>query len=182
MQSPQLATTVDFCRHGHWQTTAYAIRSQLRMLSNTNIIFESHAASVEAEAHALTYSRCVSYDSESGHMYLVEGNKRMNNTAIGYSQVEVEGCCTFSSDVLLSDHREMLFVLQPGGAMPIWDHNRGIQVTQNKDDRVMVGALLDLRQAYQLCHRDEMLVCLSELPRMRDIGMHVVLGGHPLAQ
>ena len=41
----------------------------------------------------------------------------------------------------------------------------------------MVETLLDLRQAFQICHRSEIQVCLSELPRLTAIGMHVNVDG-----
>ena len=63
-------------------------------------------------------------------MYLVEGNERMNNTTIGFSHVEVEGPCTLRRNG--ANHREMLFVLQPGGVMPRRGTNRGIDVTRDE--------------------------------------------------
>jgi hypothetical protein len=40
-----------------------------------------------------------------------------------------------------------------------------------------VETLLDLRQAFQICHKSEIQVCLSELPRLTAIGMHVNVDG-----
>ena len=125
-----LGTSVDYLAHQDGWQTGFFIRAQMRRLTNNNSVFENDDAFVEAEQRSFRFDQLVSYESNSGHMYLVEGNERMNNTTIGFSHVEVEGPCTLRRNG--ANHREMLFVLQPGGVMPRRGTNRGIDVTRDE--------------------------------------------------
>ena len=115
----------------------------------------------------------MSYDAESGHMYLVDGNERMNNTTVGYSHVEIEGNLTLGSNE--SNIRELLFVFQPVGMQPTRVADFGVQVTDGDDERTLIRSLLRLRRSYAICHPTEIAVCLSEVPFLRELGMHVLV-------
>jgi hypothetical protein len=168
--SSETTTAVFDDNAGVWQV-ALARRDEMSLLRNSDAVFESVTAALAAEQHSFAYDRCVSYDAETGFMYVVEGNERLNTRITGYSHFEVEGCCTTRNGT----DTELLFVLQPSGMQPVRATNRGLPVTKDNDDLVVVAALLDLRRACAICHQNDIVVCLSRVPCLRDIGMHVIV-------
>ena len=145
-------------------------RLSLGLLRNHGGIWESVSAGIQAEATPLRYDQLVNYEAETGMMYSIADSRRLNFVRVGLSVHVVEGYNTVHSSTAGSSESELLCVLRPAGAgVSLRGEGRGLSIVRDASDRVLVFELLKLIRTRQVCHRLEVLVCLSKVPTLRDM-------------